>query len=67
VCRGCYWQSLYQAYRFKSAGSDLDQALDHLKVVLSDLSEEVVANGGCLVVVLIPTKRQVEGSRGEGA
>jgi hypothetical protein len=67
VCRGCYWQSLYQSYRFKSSESDLDEAVDHLKVVLSDLSQEVDANGGRLVVVLIPTKRQVEGSQAGGA
>jgi hypothetical protein len=61
VCRGCYWQSLNQASRFEKQEIDYDSAVARFREIVMELDQFVRAEGGQLVVLLIPTKRQVEG------
>jgi hypothetical protein len=65
ACRGCYWQSLEQAYTFHSGDLDLDQGANRLRNTLTQLREQVHGTGARLIVVLIPTKRQVEGPQSD--
>ena len=61
VCRGCYWQSLDQAYSFHTGSVTPDEAGDRLENTLTEFEKLVEATSARLVVLLIPTKRQVEG------
>ena len=61
ICRGCYFQSLNQANLFNDGVLDYSENLTRMRVVLQTLKEQVEATGAKFVVVLIPTKRQVEG------
>ena len=60
VCRGCYWQSLNQSYRFGIGEVDLERAMARLENVLVEFQQQVEVAGGRLIVMVIPTKRQVE-------
>jgi lysophospholipase L1-like esterase len=65
ICRGCYWQSLNQIYRFRKSGITLDNALSRFENVLIELERSVQITGSKFVVLFIPTKRQVEGEESD--
>ncbi len=61
VCRGCYFQSLDQANQVADEKIEFEVALARLENILTVLNGQAKAAGAQLVILLIPTKRQVEG------
>lgn len=61
TCRGCYWQSLNQIYKFYRGEYDWQATLERFDGVMQEFSRLTQKNNTQLVVVVIPTKRQVEG------
>jgi lysophospholipase L1-like esterase len=61
ACRGCFWQSLDQAYSFHSGDLSADKARNRLDNILTEFQKQADAAGARLIIMLIPTKRQVEG------
>lgn len=59
-CVGCLWQSLDQRWRVGADAGSYQRHLAETEQVLRALRDEVRAAGATLVVVLIPTKLQVE-------
>jgi lysophospholipase L1-like esterase len=60
TCHGCYLQSLQQAVRARRDPVATDQALERAGGILTRLDQEVRANGGRLLVAVLPTRAQVE-------
>lgn len=61
TCRGCYWQSLNQIYGFYTGEYDWQSTLNRLEGVLQEFVHLAEETNAQLVMVVIPTKRQVEG------
>jgi lysophospholipase L1-like esterase len=59
-CHGCYLQSLQQAVRARRDPAATSQALERAGGILVRLDQEVRANGGRLLVAVLPTRAQVE-------
>ncbi len=59
-CHGCWLQTLKQATRARQEPDRFEQAYRRLEVLLRQLDRHVTADGGRLVVMVIPSKPQVE-------
>jgi hypothetical protein len=71
-CHGCWFQSLKQAIRARREPDRMEQGYRRLELLFRVLDTAVTARGGQAVIVLIPTKTQVEpdderGARGRAA
>ena len=60
LCRGCMWQSLAQADRYRQRPGQYEKDVDAVAHVVATLAREVREAGAELQVVLLPSKLQVE-------
>lgn len=66
-CHGCWFQSLRQASRARTHPDAIEQSYRRLELLMRLLAARVTADGGRLVVLVIPTKLQVEPEDERGA
>jgi hypothetical protein len=66
-CHGCWFQSLRQAVRARTNPADIEQSYRRMEEIFRLLSGRIAANGGRLMVLMIPTKPQVEPQDERGA
>jgi lysophospholipase L1-like esterase len=66
-CHGCWLQALKQDVHARSRPELFDIAYARLELVLRLLDQHVTASGGRLVIVVLPTKMQVEPEDDAGA
>jgi hypothetical protein len=66
-CHGCWGQHLHQASVGLALPARAERELGRLETLFGVLARQVAADGGRLVVVVIPTKAQVEPADERGA
>ena len=66
-CHGCWLQSLKQAVRARTHAEEIGRALTRLGQIFRLLSDDAARNSSQVVILLIPTKTQVEPADERGA
>lgn len=66
TCHGCFWQSLQQAARAERHPERTRDDVARLAAIAVTLDRRVRADGGRLVVAVLPTRAQVEPERARG-